>query len=228
VIQPVKIIKYGTTAGLLKPLDELCLPDPRFEHERLTLQDGDRAMNAEDIYERLEFSHINSGVPERIRTQFEVSRNLMLYAYFVFEFQTQAELQAYAALEYALRERFGRPTREIKRDGKIKIVPLMLAELLQKAVGEKLVLPEQLPSFEWANQRRRWFADNYGGEFVPLAPREWLEMVQKHITDLRNHIAHGNPQLHLPASFTQIELCADIINALFHSTNKTEENNPPV
>ena len=216
-------MKYGSTAGILKPLEELFLPDPRFEHEYLRSQVDERAMNSDDIHERLQISRIHGGVPERVRTQFETARNLMLYAYFVFEFQTQAELQAYAALEFALRERFGNPTREIKRSDEIKIIPLMLKELLQRAVKEKLIQPERLPSWEWANERRKWFASFYGGEFVPISAGDWLEIILKHITDFRNHIAHGNPLLHLPHSFTQIELCADMINALYPITNEKAE-----
>ena len=92
-----------------------------------------------------------------------------------------------------------------------------------KAVEEKHIKPEQLPSFEYANQRRKWFADFYGGNFVPLSPEEWLSMTQEHITSLRNHIAHGNPWLDLNQAFGHIEICADIINALFEVKNEKAE-----
>jgi hypothetical protein len=39
-------------------------------------------------------------------------------------------------------------------------------------------------------------------------------------SDLRNHIAHGHPHLNLPNSFNQVELCADIINALFQKPDE--------
>lgn len=209
-------MKYGTSAGVLKPLEELALPDPRFQYEGLQTQAGERSLNAEDIRERLEsYSRLHDDVPERVRTQFEVARNLMLYAYFVFEFQTQAQLQAYAALEYALGEKFGFPAREVKRGDEIKKIPIMLKELLRRAVTEGLIVPERLPSFEYANRSRKWFANFYGGEYVPLTPEEWLSMSQNHITDLRNHIAHGKPYLYLNGAFRHIEICADIINVLF-------------
>ena len=209
---------------MLKPLEELALPDPRFQYEYLQTQAGERPLNAEDIRERLEnYSCLHDGVPERVRVQFEVARNLMLYAYFVFEFQTQAQLQAYAALEFALGEKFNHPTKEIKRGKETKSVPLMLKELLQKAVNEKLIQPERLPSFEYANHSRKWFAEYYGGEFVPLKPEEWLSMSQNHVIHLRNHIAHGKPWLYLSHAFRHIEICADIINAIFPKSN---ENSP--
>lgn len=208
-------MKYAQTCGVLKQLSEITLPDPRLELEPYKPR-NEVPLDVSDIHERLEaFCKIHDGVPERIKTQFEIARNLMLYTFFVFEFQTQAELQAYAALEYGLRERFGCPTRKIKQGKKIKAVPLMLKELLQKAIDEELINPEKLPSWDWANQRRKYFAEKLGKASVPVAPKDWLEMIVRAIANLRNHIAHGNPHLNLPNSFNQMELCADLINALF-------------
>ena len=45
-------------------------------------------------------------VPEDIRIQFETTRNLYLYAWFVYRFYPVAELHAYTCLEFALRARF--------------------------------------------------------------------------------------------------------------------------
>ena len=213
-------MKYGATASVLKPLDELTLPDPRIGWEPL-FQGIDDSAKVLEIHERInKYSSLHTSVPESIKSQFEIARNLMLYTYFVFEFQTQAELQAYAALEYALRERLGRPTRDGK-SGKVA-KPLMLRALLEKAVAENLIQPETLPSWTWANDRRKWFAENYGHPYVPLTGKDWLEDILKLVTDLRNHIAHGNPHLYLPNSFNQIELCADIINALFSNRSVHE------
>lgn len=211
---------YGTTAGALKPLAELTLADPRIETEWYRPH-ADRALSASDIGERLEkYASLHTGVPERVKSQFEVARNLMLYTYFVFEFQTQAELQAYATLEFALRNKFGNPTREIKKGNKTKTVPLMLGELLQRAIDEKLFQPERLSSWGWTNETRKSFAKTMGHEFDPISAEDWLKFVQQHIVGQRNHIAHGNPHLHLPFSFCQVERCADIINALFPEAPK--------
>jgi hypothetical protein len=208
-------MKYGTTAGLLKPLDEMTLPDPRIEHEPYRPR-GDASLGAADIRERLEKNAtLHKGVPQDIATQFEVARNLMLYSYFVFEFQTQAEFQAYAALEFALRERFDRPTIQKKRGNEILNIPVMLKGLLQRAVDENLLQPEKFPSFAWTNQLRKFHAERMGHKVEPISAKEWLELIQKHIKGQRDHLAHGNPHLWLPSSFDQIERCADIINALF-------------
>jgi hypothetical protein len=153
-------------------------------------------------------------VPEKVRVQFETARNLMLYTWFVFEFQTIAELQAYASLELALRERLGNPTRKV-RNG--KVLPLMLADLLDKAVGAGLFVPEQLRSWDWHKLRREWFSKTHGFASQPLSASDWLEYLKSSLPDARNYLAHGNLKLWLPHSFTQLELCADLINALFPS-----------
>lgn len=206
---------YGTTTEVLKPLVELTLPDRRIALEPCRPQ-SDQPLSAADIHERLEtYARLHDGVPKRVKSQFEIARNLMLYAYFVFEFQTQAELQAYAALEFALRIKFSHPRKEVKRGKKIEYRPVMLKGLLQMAVDEKLLRPERFPSFEWTNQKRKWHAERMGYEYEPMSASEWLEFIQQHIKGQRDHLAHGNPHLNPPSSFEQIERCADIINALF-------------
>lgn len=48
---------------------------------------------------------LHSGVSEDIVIQFETAKNIYLYAWFVYRFYPVAESQAYACLEFALRER---------------------------------------------------------------------------------------------------------------------------
>jgi hypothetical protein len=205
-------MNYGTTHGVLKPLNQVLLPDSRFQYHVLRSESGERTMELADFHERLSNWPLVLPVPENVRTQFETAKNLMLYAWFVFEFQTVAEMQAYAALELALRERLGNPTRTSDSNKKRKI---MLAELLSKAVKEGLIVPEKLPSWEWAKVKREWFANQYGNQAQPFSASEWFELVKKNLPSSRNHLAHGNPQLHLFHSFSQLELCGDLINALF-------------
>jgi len=211
-------MNYGTTHGVLKPLAEVTLPDPRFENEVLRSKNGERPMELADLHQRLSAWPLSSTVPERVRVQFETAKNLMLYAWFVFEFQTVAEMQAYAALELGLRERLGSPTRTIPTKRGPKVVPLMLADLFSKAVNEGLIFPEKLPSWEWVNSRREWFAKEHGILSLPLSASEWLQTIRDKLPDFRNYLAHGNPKLWLPHSFSQLELCGDLINQLFPET----------
>jgi len=209
-------MKYGTTCGVLKPLDQITLPDPRFENEHLLVMRHEPGpYQLADLHERLSTWPPASFVPEKVRIQIEAARNLMLYTWFVFEFQTVAELQAYAALELALRERLKNPTREIRRKKGIKIVPLMLSELLSKALENGLIVPEKLPSFEWVKHKREWFAKFYGHPHTSITAEDWFNFVKSHLPDSRNYLAHGNTKLWWTESFSQIELCCDIINALY-------------
>lgn len=214
-------MKYGTTCGVLKPLDEVTFPDRRFEHEHLfVLRSGPGPYHLADLHERLSEWPPSPLVPEKVRVQIETARNLMLYTWFVYEFQTVAELQAYAALELALRERFGNPTRKIRAKGKTKVVPLMLSELLSKALNDGLIVPERLPSFEWVKHKRQWFSEFYGHPHESITAEDWFNFVKSHLPDSRNYLAHGNTKLWWTESFSQVELCCDIINALFASEEK--------
>jgi hypothetical protein len=214
-------MNYGTTCGVLKPLDEVTLPDSRFEHEHLFVMRHDPGpWQLADLHKRLSSWPPASFVPEKVRVQIETARNLMLYTWFVFEFQTVAEMQAYAALELALRERLGNPMRQIVKKKKIKVVPLMLSELLAKALSDGLIVPERLPSFEWVKYQREWFAKFYGHPHESITSADWFNYVKSRLPNSRNHLAHGNVKLWWTESFSQVELCVDIINALF-SDSKT-------
>ena len=79
----------------MKPLVELCQPDRR--------QYGTVGI-VTDYYAAIEAVVLADAVPDDVRTQFEVARNLMLYGWFVYEFYTVASNQALASLEYGLRE----------------------------------------------------------------------------------------------------------------------------
>jgi len=209
-------MQYGTTCGILKPLDQVALPDPRFEHEHIFVRRHEPGpYQLADLHERLSTWPPAAGVPEKVRVQIETARNLMLYTWYVFEFQTMAEMQGYAALEFALRERLGNPTREILRKNQIKVVPLMLAELLAKALRDGLIVPEKLPSFAWVKHQRAYLANLCGHPHESKTAEDWFNFVKSRLPDSRNHLAHGNPKLWWTESFSQVELCCDIINALF-------------
>lgn len=213
-------MKYGTTDGVLKPIDEVLLPDPRFECFALTSATGVRPFDLPDMHGRLNGFRLSSGAPEKVRIQFETARNLMLYAWFVFEFQTVAEMQAYAALELALGERFGFPTREVRGGKGMKRVRLMLSELLRKAVKEKIIVADQLPTWKRIQSRNAWYREQYGiAERGKPSAKKWLDRAIEILPRWRNGLAHGECKLLLDGSFFQLEFCGDLINALFPAPN---------
>ncbi len=126
------------------------------------------------------------------------------------------EMQAYASLELALGERFSYPKHERRTKQGVKQMPWMLRELFRRAVKEELIVPEKLPVWERIKGRRKWHEEN---SLLPLGREmsaiEWLDKLVENIPVLRNTLAHGKPRLDLFGSLWQLELCADLINALF-------------
>jgi len=91
-------------ADQLRTLERMFLPDIRNQSP------ADGASEAlarhHDAISRLKLS---TQVPETVAVQFETARNLCLYAWLVYRFYPVAEMQALAALEFGLRERFPAP-----------------------------------------------------------------------------------------------------------------------
>ena len=218
---------YGTTDGVLKPLNEALLPDPRFKFFAIGTDDFMRPFELADLHERINLSKLDAVVPETVRRQFETAKNLMLYSWFVFEFHTMAELHAYASLEFALRTRFPDAKQKRRRKGREVMVPLTLGPLLQIAVKKGVIVAETLPAWERAKFVSECFQKRYnfqGG--AQRTSAEWLQHVIEYIPNFRNTLAHGNPQLYLEASFRQLETCADLINQIFSPPANENENRP--
>jgi hypothetical protein len=223
-------MKYGTSHAVLKPLEEVLLPDSRFQGSVIGTENQMRPFDLSDLHERLRISKLNSNVPKDVNTHFQTALNLMLYTWFVYEFQTVAEKQAYAALEFALRRRFPHATKTIKRKGKEVVIPWTLAPLLQLAMTQGLIVAETLPAWEQVKRNRKLYERD---SIQPLAPMpsadDWLRNVIDHLPDSRNQLAHGSTKLFMSSSFWALEFCADLINVLFpksESSNSYEENRP--
>jgi hypothetical protein len=60
-----------------------------------------RPKTLEDHYSRVRVFSLSESVPDKIQTHFEVAKNLLLYSWFVHNFISPAEMQAYASVEYA-------------------------------------------------------------------------------------------------------------------------------
>jgi hypothetical protein len=209
-------MNYGTTDGVLQPLDETLLPDPRFKFFAIELDGDARPMELADPHDRLILSNLDFGVPEAVRREFETAKDLMLYSWFVFEFHMTAELHAYASLELALRTRFPEAKVKRKRGGKEVMVPLTLAPLLQIAMKEGLIVAETLPAWKRVKAASDWREKRIGMQAgTQQTPTVWLQRVIDNIRNFRNNLAHGNPRLYLEVSLGQLELCADLINSLF-------------
>lgn len=184
---------------------------------------------------------ISSAVSEPVAIQFEVARNLYLYAWYVYRFYMPATAQALAALEFGLRERLRNTLPE--RDQRRK---LMLKRLLHIAVDQGLVKNEGFRRWHEAaqvNARERASAEALKAmidsqlermeyqipEFLEVLPedQQWdlVGRLPDSLPGIRNELAHGSPMLTKNALGT-IELVAEILNQLYPGPPMTEANEP--
>jgi hypothetical protein len=100
----------------LKRLEDIYEPDARYVGRvDLDLTAGvAAAMTVESVYLAVEPIRLNFSVPEDVRSQFEVARNLALYSWFVYSFHEAAAMQAMASLEMAARAKSGEPETPFK------------------------------------------------------------------------------------------------------------------
>ncbi|TNF06695.1 MAG: hypothetical protein EP323_04520 [Gammaproteobacteria bacterium] len=99
----------------LKPLAELCAADVRNTwYVRINRETGEqRPVTVEDHYTEIERYPLHDKVPDKIATQYDVARNLYLYAWFEYRFFNIAEAQVLTVLELAMKKHIGET--EIKR-----------------------------------------------------------------------------------------------------------------
>ena len=89
----------------MKAIADILRPDVR-NQTLVSVVDGRvRPTTVDDGYPNLLHLELSPKVPENVRKQFDVCRDLMLYAWFVYEFYAIAAHQALVCLEFALREK---------------------------------------------------------------------------------------------------------------------------
>jgi len=215
--------KYGTTADEFKPLSEVMLSDVRQKCWARLQSDGTfRGIQLEDLHKRMSELTLNSTVPEDVRTGFDTARSLFLYSWFVYRFQTVAELQAYATLEFALGKRLA-----AEGAGHIQNLSPRLNFAVQKgwlrADGVRIYRQKAVSRRRYAEEQEKFFKEFLKNEkgWQNPDPRteteyaaDYLRNLTGGIPRLRNSVAHGNPMLHGGAALT-LEICRDLINQLF-------------
>jgi len=175
-----------------KSIEKYGHPDPRWEHHVVIDSESPLRFHhssVTDLYQQIEKFKLNATVPEKVRAQFDLALNLYLYHWFVYDFVTVAEQQAYGALEAALKHRYRQETRD-------PTAKPMLKKLLDHAIDKG-----------WLN----------GPEFeipFPGTPTGKISLLSI-ILQLRNNLAHGDFHLMQAGSYDSLEWCHEIINSLF-------------
>jgi len=177
---------------------------------------------------------LHDEVPDDIRVQFETTKNLYLYAWFVYRFYPVTEHHAYTCLEFSLRKRF---EAEMLASGERKreFGP-GLKRLLAYAVKRGHLKDEKFSVWQQRTEMRA--RQRYGEEIWEDAQRKGLSEVtydesQYDIQDvdrdhkylatiietvpwLRNNYAHGSSSLDSQVLGT-LRLVAEIVNQIYQA-----------
>ena len=198
----------------LKPIEEVFDSDPR--HKFFIVYDeikrNDRPLEINDLYLDLQEFILNPNVPEKVKTHFDTARNLYLYSWFVYRFYPVAELQAYASLEFALKEKF--------KKEKLK-TPIGLRLLLNNALEKGWIRDEGIRHYHRIDKRRNEYKtlvqDVYDFEQERVnnqSTNEYVKILVDNLPSLRNTIAHGSSYL-TNRVYLAFEICCDLINQLY-------------
>ncbi len=145
-----------------KRFDEiLCI-----DKQHLFLQKmGGNEIELASHHQKIAAIELHSGVPQTIRGQFNIARNMALYSFFFYSLGAEVQLKASSVIEYALRIKSNRPE-------------LMLRQLLTLA-NEKNWLRDS--GFRHAKEPSD--SNKYCASLVRILPQQ------------RNESAHGVPPL---------------------------------
>ena len=221
--------------SLRKP-NEAYLPDGRSSAFGLN--------NISDQHKKIEVYILEDYVPEKVVTQYEVARNIYLYAYNVYRFYMVAQHQALVALEFAIKECIGKE--KIKLYGKKIKKGNGLAACLYYIFDKELIDNADFPI--WQHRHRRDAEQKYmseksdemdekGLEKIELNYNEivyeeyslewdYLKVLSKSMPDLRNMHAHGSTTLYNQVLLT-FENVTTIINTIYNPKKHKEKSIEP-
>lgn len=211
--------------------DELRSPEQAFQPDPRSPM-----FNRHDIsdqYDKIAPYRLEEYVPEDVATQYEVARNIYLYAYNVYRFYMVAQHQALVALEYAIKECIGRD--EIQRYGGEINKGRGLAASLRYVFDKEMVSNADFPV--WRNRRRMDAEHKYGYQKFEEMEKKGLESIKLDFDEIdyeaheleydyldvlsetmpyfRNLHAHGSSHLHNQVLIT-FENVSVIINKIYH------------
>jgi hypothetical protein len=189
----------------LKPLDALFEVDARQRGRgiRNEASGAERSLLLADHYGAVAAFVLHEGVPENIRSHWQTTRHLSIYAWYVYAFTVVAEMHAFASLEMALRLRL--PVGSYREDR-----PPTLGPLLRRAIEENWLDDAALG--DWNPRRRDQLLDPPGDS------HEYMRVLVEAIPGIRNAIAHGEHML-WPSRYHTLGLVSAAINALYPSNS---------
>ena len=148
------------------------------------------------MHEYLDKETLSTRAPEKIKSQFNVARNMALYSYFLYSLAPEVHLKAYILIEQAL---------------------------ANKAASEKELSFKQLLGVAL---KEGWISDaGFRHLKNPCPDNQWCKSLVKIVPGLRNNLAHS-PGMLVGDCLHRISICADFINQLFPepTCNKSLKN----
>ena len=194
----------------LKHPDQLMEPDPRNTRSGQSLDGWPRPLSVQLLHGAISQLELSPDVPEDICGRFETVRNLFLYAWYVYDFTMPAILYGQTIVESAIREKCKREN--IKISDRIGLSGLLKIAIHHGWLKNSTFSRTQemfVPSLDL--ERGMTYTPKYKPE-----DQDYCEVIAETIPSNRNHLAHGHTALESPGmAFGTLELCAEIINALF-------------
>jgi hypothetical protein len=229
-----------TNPDHLKPLADMCAPDPRSDNQSVLdiFQSGAIAVN--EHHAKVATMTLTASVPQDVLVQFETAKNIFLYAWFVYRFFPIAEHHALTCLELGLRLRFPDPLPKEYWDKPAGWRPT-LKPLLKYAIGTGVIKNGGFRHWHdqvdfrarqrYSNERLREMIqrnlEQIEMDYSKAAPndqdRDWnyLPILLEVLPGIRNAYAHGSTMLHNQVLGT-LELVCEILNQLFGSSELPE------
>jgi hypothetical protein len=218
----------------LRTLDHISEPDPR---NALFVSLDDETghfspLTIQGQHDDIASVTLHPGVPEDVVFQLETTKNLYLYAWFVYRFYPVAQHHALTCLELGLRTRFW-------DDIRANLVPCrgkkpMLKDLLRYAISTGTVTNQGFAAWHdivWKRAQYRVEQERFqkmqeenitsmvwDESLVRVTEEDervdYVGMLLDTIPQIRNSYAHGSSNLHNQGLHT-IQIVAEIINQLF-------------
>jgi hypothetical protein len=190
----------------LKKFEEICEPDAR--QQLCVIFDDDlrqfRPLSLKDIYDIADSIKLHEGVPEDIRSHFEMARNLYVYSWFYYPFNVAAQLQAFATAEYALRIRANMNAVLRNKPG--------FKGLLRMAVNQGWISDEGFSHIEFA--RMQAIGNMLAANREQRRIKTYCQALMETLPHFRDELAHGSSMLHNEGAI-YLAICAELINQLF-------------
>lgn len=189
----------------LKQFKKLGEPDPRYYAFRTfdeELHDY-LPITAREIYDAVSSIRLHEGVPEPIRSSFEIARNLYAYSWFYYPFNSEAGFLAIRTTEQALKLSLG-----------IKKKRMGLKMLAQRAIDEGLLHSDKFTKPSTPRGLLVAIEEITGRQQRPESEFP-LEELPEMLSGMRNSPAHGEASIH-PMGSMMLRLSAETINQLFN------------